>query len=675
MKLAYVDLCGFRGYREPLRIEFAEGFTVIDGRNGAGKSTIFDAVEFGLTGTITKYGGATADRERVADYIWWKGEGSSPNERYVEVGFSDGDAVLPIRRSPFSEYDSTILDALMRRLCDAALMPKSPLRQLCATSIIRDEHIASLSLDMKETDRYALLCDAIGATDAEAWIERGAKLLSFTKKQLQAAQDQAEAAAGYVTAASRRIDELRAELVEEAIVSAAAARLQSFTGSALPPDQLAEPARIAIAERSRQLEELNSLQNAWSEVGEAEQEVLALRSAVTAAENAKVEADTTLLSTLEQHRLPEGTSGAVARQARDLDALVTLGRKLGLHEGHCPLCASNISHPDFERGLAVAEAQAKRLDERAVELAALERATIAAAEAAETAQRELNRQQDLLRAAEARIREFKQRLVAAGLNNDATREEISGRYNTLNGMINSAREDLRIINTLKLNDALARAVREESEAKDEHSRAEKKLGLARRADSRARALHDAARRATGETLSERLDRVMPLMSELYRRLRPHPLWGDIEYRIRGDVRRFLKLQVGGDLNPQFLFSSGQRRATGLAFLLSVNLSLAWSRWRTILLDDPVQHVDDFRSVQLSEVMAQLLTGGRQIICAVEDAALADLLCRRLPVTRYGAGKRVTLGPASDGSLSKLEERDLAPLPQHTLVSGRECLAG
>src|SRR3546814_16986181 len=82
------------------------------------------------------------------------------------------------------------------------------------------------------------------------------------------------------------------------------------------------------------------------------------------------------------------------------------------------------------------------------------------------------------------------------------------------------------------------------------------------------------------------------MSELYRRLRPHPIWRDIEYSIRGDVRRFLKLKVGDELNPQFLFSSGQRRATGLAFLLSVTLSLAWSRWRTIMLDDPVQHVDD-----------------------------------------------------------------------------------
>jgi chromosome segregation protein len=42
MKLAFVHVCGFRGYRKPVRIDFADGFTIIDGRNGVGKSTIVD---------------------------------------------------------------------------------------------------------------------------------------------------------------------------------------------------------------------------------------------------------------------------------------------------------------------------------------------------------------------------------------------------------------------------------------------------------------------------------------------------------------------------------------------------------------------------------------------------------------------------------------------------------
>jgi chromosome segregation protein len=151
------------------------------------------------------------------------------------------------------------------------------------------------------------------------------------------------------------------------------------------------------------------------------------------------------------------------------------------------------------------------------------------------------------------------------------------------------------------------------------------------------------------------------MAELYKRMRPHPIWQDIEYSIRGDVRRFLKLQVGDQINPQFVFSSGQRRATGLAFLLSLNLSIVWSKWESILLDDPVQHVDDYRTVNLAEVLSHICASGRQIICAVEDGALADLMCRRLPNFTHDSGKRLTLGTAPDGALAIVSERFIPQL--------------
>jgi hypothetical protein len=284
------------------------------------------------------------------------------------------------------------MDAVMRHLCDPATTPQSPLGQLCAASIIRDEHIASLSLDMKEGDRYALLCDAIGATDADAWIDRGSKLASAARRRFQAAEREVQDAVRQVAAASRRVDELRAGLVEEGTVAAAAARLQTFIARSLPPDQLAEPARIAIAERSRQLEDLIWLKNAWGRVADADAKLVELRSAVRDAENARFQAEATLAA-LEENGEPEPSSGSVAKRARDLDALVALGRDIGLHVGHCPLCASNITHAEFENGLAAAAAYAKQLDERAVELASRERARQTAREALQAAEEEVARQQ------------------------------------------------------------------------------------------------------------------------------------------------------------------------------------------------------------------------------------------------------------------------------------------
>jgi hypothetical protein len=61
-------------------------------------------------------------------------------------------------------------------------------------------------------------------------------------------------------------------------------------------------------------------------------------------------------------------------------------------------------------------------------------------------------------------------------------------------------------------------------------------------------------------------------------------------------------------------------------------------------------------VHLGELLAQLVSGGRQIICSVEDPALADLLCRRLPVRKFGTATRITLGVDSDGALAQLDSR-------------------
>lgn len=87
----------------------------------------------------------------------------------------------------------------------------------------------------------------------------------------------------------------------------------------------------------------------------------------------------------------------------------------------------------------------------------------------------------------------------------------------------------------------------------------------------------------------------------------------------------------------------------------------------ILLDDPVQHVDDFRTVHLAEVLAHLCQSGRQIICAVEDSALADLMCRRLPTSEAAPGTRISLGNDADGALSVTRVEQIAPMNRRVLV--------
>jgi ABC-type cobalamin/Fe3+-siderophores transport system ATPase subunit len=87
----------------------------------------------------------------------------------------------------------------------------------------------------------------------------------------------------------------------------------------------------------------------------------------------------------------------------------------------------------------------------------------------------------------------------------------------------------------------------------------------------------------------------------------------------------------------------------------------------MLLDDPVQHIDDFRAIHLAEVLAQLVSAGRQVIVAVEDPALADMLCHRLPVTRPGAGWRISLGHLASGAAGIQNEYELKPLARRAFA--------
>lgn len=163
MKFDYVEVCGFRGFRDKVRIDFGRGFTVITGRNGVGKSTLCDAVEFAITGLIEKYAVEKAAKESLADYLWWRGAGK-PQAHYVTAAFirDDGEP-FTITRTREGGADRSPEEIQAALCCGPA--PDDALRQLTRISIIRDEWIAALSLDLSETERFDLVRSALGALE------------------------------------------------------------------------------------------------------------------------------------------------------------------------------------------------------------------------------------------------------------------------------------------------------------------------------------------------------------------------------------------------------------------------------------------------------------------------------------------------------------------------------
>src|SRR5262245_44574227 len=146
MRLKSLYLEGFRGALKPLTVKFGDAFTVLAGRNGTGKSTICDAIEYVITGTLERFQLDTEKGERIENYLWWRSSGS-PRARIVKLTFSDDDGELhTVSRGP----DSTDNHGALSKLIDKNKAPDFALPRLVQTAIIRGESITRFSTDMSE---------------------------------------------------------------------------------------------------------------------------------------------------------------------------------------------------------------------------------------------------------------------------------------------------------------------------------------------------------------------------------------------------------------------------------------------------------------------------------------------------------------------------------------------
>jgi chromosome segregation protein len=575
-----------------------------------------------------------------------------------------------------SSSEAVGLNEIQHLLVDQRIALRNPLRQLSQTLIIRDEFIARLSLDLTEAARFQFLREALGSIDADEEGQRAQSLHQLSKKKLDVATDLVATARTRLTDSMRRIDELRKALADDQSLETAGAALRQITNITAPIEALAGIARPAIAAWRVRLERLERLR-ALLESAESDrqrfstialardehQRTAAEREAQIASLQAEVGPPPAILKdTLMQ--VPTPQLGSMLMELADL------GERIGLRAKKCPLCGAVHTPQSYAAGVE----RTKRRAHRANRDASSRFAERKIAEASVTKARQDVRQA----AAEMSVLEQEAALIAVRTRDraalaaelvvsiDTSPAEVGRMTENERRRIADAERHLSIVETVSFNQLLSVGIEERSSAEREVTQTERRLARARTVEARAKSIHDAARRASGETLDRRLERIGPLLGELYRRLRPHPVWRDIDYKVRGDVRRLLKLEVGDSLNPQFLFSSGQRRATGIAFLLSVFLSTSWRRLNTLILDDPVQHIDDFRAIHLAEVLAQLSATGLQIVCAVEDAALADLLCRRIASQDASRGRRLTLGVNEEGQLSVLANQSVASLPASVL---------
>jgi DNA repair exonuclease SbcCD ATPase subunit len=104
--------------------------------------------------------------------------------------------------------------------------------------------------------------------------------------------------------------------------------------------------------------------------------------------------------------------------------------------------------------------------------------------------------------------------------------------------------------------------------------------------------------------------------------------------------------------PQVVLSEGQLAANGFSILCAASTAYRWSRWRALLLDDPLQHNDIIHTAAFVDVMRNLVElEGYQLIMSSHDRAESDFIARKFDAAGLACTTVLLTAPSENGVIS------------------------
>ena len=133
-----------------------------------------------------------------------------------------------------------------------------------------------------------------------------------------------------------------------------------------------------------------------------------------------------------------------------------------------------------------------------------------------------------------------------------------------------------------------------------------------------------------------IERYGPFASTIQKRLRKPYGFGEI--KLRKEKGEFI-VEVerkNKKLIPSDYFSASQINIISLSLFLSAALTQTWSKFSTILLDDPVTHFDDLNAYSFIDLLRSIIlseesTRGHQFIISTCEDRLYHLLRQKLNI--------------------------------------------
>ncbi|MEQ8286550.1 AAA family ATPase [Thalassospira sp.] len=125
---------------------------------------------------------------------------------------------------------------------------------------------------------------------------------------------------------------------------------------------------------------------------------------------------------------------------------------------------------------------------------------------------------------------------------------------------------------------------------------------------------------------------------------------DLEVKGRRINQRAVKGKlISESVDPKLIHSEGQLAALAVSMLCAASLTFQWSKWKALILDDPLQHNDSIHSAAFADMMGNLAKEeGYQIILSTHDIGQAEFLRRKFRSRKVPCTTLNLLGVGREG---------------------------
>lgn len=690
MRLLSLEIAGFRGFATKREFDLDADAVVVVGANGNGKTSLFDAVLWAISGRVPRLG---TEDERLVCKFSEAGQARVSLRLAEEAGLAafkvtrifDGTRTTVSLETPDGvvrgpEAEGQLIQRIWKEAATAADPQESLATALTRSVYLQQDLVREFIDSVTAQERFGALSELVGAgrvTDLQAELERAKKAWSLAtnirvaeteplRDRLATMESRLAELTTRQTSANATLQEaawsewwlqLRDAGVEVSSVPIASRDATSAINNAIVQ---ADAARRAAERRRVQLEMLAQEINRVVQTPLPDLE--ALRSKLSESQLRVQEARERVLA--EQARVAEvrRLQAELEEASQQLQTLASLALK---HLGaHCPVCDQEYDVNATRRRLELAAVGGANLDS-SVPLPEMLPALLEELAAQELG---LTAAEVDLRAAEQFTREsvsaesiIDKRLVELGVGGASPPDRLAAvataaqatslRIDKLATAQRVGEEFALLLSQAGDQAATVELQREVESAKatlqSENAELDTRVAIGEEAQEIIEALREAASRV----VTERVKEIEPLLNDIYSRIDLHPAFRAVRFlasvtRGRGQLATVVsdpRSEIQSDA-PATVLSSSQLNALAVCTFLSLNLGVSRPPLDVTILDDPLQSLDDINLLGLIDLLRRT-KDQRQLIVSTHDARFGELLARKL---RPGSAEQRTVVIELDG---------------------------